>query len=92
MENTLKAIQRIIDTVWTLDFEIINEKEVKIKSLCNQNPEGYKAEKQLPSFSLIEGAGRVVEGVRIAQVGDGAAFANGTHHKVSNPQFIFSYS
>ena len=62
--DALKATQRLIDSVWTLTYKIIDGK-VEILEHNRTDPEGYEKEGELPNFNLLEGNDREVYGVLI---------------------------
>ncbi|WP_396146039.1 hypothetical protein [Flavobacterium sp.] len=91
----MKATKRLIDSVWTLEYEIVNENCIKILHYDNQDAEGYQKEKQLPRCELEETKDRTVTVVWIkpyvpfeyTMVKD----HNARKYEVINPQFVFSY-
>lgn len=92
----MKATKRLIDTVWTLEYEIVDENCIKILSYTNQDKEGYEKEKQLPRCELEETKDRIVTGVWIksfvpfeyTMVKDKKA----KKYQVTNPRFVFNYT
>jgi len=76
----IKAIERLINSVWTVTADISGD-TATIKAYSRDDEEGYRLEHSLPQGRLIEGEGRIVEGLVI----------DGETYTVSNPQFIFSY-
>jgi hypothetical protein len=91
----MKATKRLIDAVWTLEYEIVDDKTIKIIQYNSSDPEGYQKEKQLPRCELEETKDRTVISVWIkpyvpfeyAMVKDHKA----KKYEVVNPQFVFSY-
>ncbi|WGH49727.1 hypothetical protein [Alishewanella phage vB_AspM_Slickus01] len=79
--DTVYAVKRLIDSVWTLGFRIIDGK-VEIISHDSDNSIGYQHEKDLPKFQLNEDPSRIVQGVTIGY----------WYFEVVNPQYVFSYS
>jgi hypothetical protein len=94
--TTLLAAQRLIDSVWTVAYQIVGEGKVKILSHSRENPEGYKRERELPRFGKVENPeGRIFTHLRIQNVPDPwsnwADKDNSTTYEVVNPQNVFSY-
>lgn len=81
----IKLVNRILDSVWTTTADIFEDGTAIIKAYSRDDEVGYTLEKSLPKGRLIEGEGRIVEGLEI----DGG-FYGGTY-TVKNPQHIFSY-
>lgn len=75
------AVKRLIDSVWTLGYEEVDEYNVRVFSYDRDNPVGYEKEKELPKLVNIENDERVLEAVEI----------DGKRYAVVNPCFIFSY-
>lgn len=91
----MKATHRLIDSVWTLEYEVISETEIKILNFSRDDEEGYKKEKQLPQCSIIEDNERTVTEVMIRNTFDPFNWVNRDNcdhvYKVINPQHVFSY-
>ena len=93
--TTLMATERLIDSVWTVVYQIVEEGKVKILSYDRNNPEGYKQERELPRMSMKEDGKRVVTHLRIDS--DPGYFDywcqndKGELYEVVNPQYVFSY-
>ena len=81
----MKATKRLIDSVWTLQYTMVNGYTINIVSYNRDDPEGYEKEDKLPKVRLIEKEGRVVIFVKITE--DNKT----TIYEVQNPQYIFSY-
>lgn len=76
------ATNRLIDSVWTLGYEVIGE-EIKIISYDRDNEIGYMQESTLPiANKIIENEDRIVQSVVI----------NGEEFNVVNKGHVFSYS
>lgn len=89
----LLATARLLDSVWTLEYEIEDEK-VRIISYGRDNQAGYDQEESLPRVRVRENEHRTVLGVWIAPFNRFENFASrqrGQYYEVSNPQYIFSY-
>lgn len=76
----IKATHRLLDSVWTVTADISGN-TATIKAYSRDDEDGYRLEKSLPKGHLIEGEGRIVEGLEI----------DGETYTVNNPQYIFSY-
>lgn len=84
--NKMKAIQRRIDSVWTLEYEFINDHTIKIIAYGRNDPEGYDKEGILPKAILVEASGRIINFVKINDGG------KTTIYQVENPKNIFKYN
>ena len=80
MKN-LKAIHRIINSVWTIEYKHVTSTEVEIIRYSRDDDEGYNKEKELPEGDVIENDKRIATGIK---VGDQT-------FTVINPRYIFSY-
>ena len=94
--ETLLATQRLIDSVWTVEYQIVGEGKVKILSYTRENPEGYKRERELPRFSKTENAdGRIFTHLHVGEGnnphGCWVDVSKATTYEVVNPQNVFSY-
>jgi hypothetical protein len=76
----VKAIKRLINSVWTVTADISGN-TATIKAYSRDDEDGYRLEHSLPQGTLIEGEGRIVEGLEI----------DGETYTVNNPQHVFSY-
>lgn len=86
------ATKRLIDSVWTMAYEM-KDNQVVIHSYDRDNPIGYDKEKELPQFEMIEGDKRVVTGVIIAEEYQQfrRGIDDGVEYTVANPKYVFSY-
>tara|TARA_R110001583_G_scaffold52147_6_gene162186 strand:+ start:650 stop:1456 length:807 start_codon:yes stop_codon:yes gene_type:complete len=87
------ATKRLIDSVWTMGYEIKDDMAV-IHSYDRENPIGYEQEKSLPQVSVKESAGRIVTSVVINENYDPFRMDHskgGKEYVVANPKFVFSY-
>lgn len=50
----MKATHRLIDSVWTVEYEVLNEYQVNILKFTREDPEGYKRERELPQCEVLE--------------------------------------
>ena len=76
----IKATHRLINSVWTVTADISGN-TATIKAYSRNDEDGYRLEHSLPKGRLIEGEGRIVEGLEI----------DGETYTVNNPQHVFSY-
>jgi hypothetical protein len=83
MTTTHKAVQRILDSVWTLAYQKLGSNKVKIISYDRHDSQGYDNEKTLPHSKVIESD----DGLRTVK----KVLINGDEFIVANPQYIFSY-
>jgi hypothetical protein len=93
----MKATERMINSVWTVEYEIVSEGKVKILAYNRDDEEGYKREKELPRCKVIEDRVRNVKGLRISPVQPFSYMSieqddNSEYFEVVNVQHIFSYS
>lgn len=91
----MKATQRLIDSVWTLEYEITPENKLRILNYSRKDEEGYRKEKELMQCELIETEKRIVVGVLLKpyEPFQWVTEENATEkYEVENPQFIFSYT
>jgi hypothetical protein len=91
------AVNRLIDSVWTLEFDIVDDK-IQIHSHNRENPVGYELEHELPNFLLHEDDSnnqRTVVGVDLFNVPHKYFIGIDTdsilEYPVANPGNIFSY-
>ncbi|EGR0468600.1 hypothetical protein FG064_16510 [Vibrio cholerae] len=94
--ETYLAVERLIDSVWTVKFLFLKE-GIRIISYSRENPDGYKNEKQLPKANIIEGDKRVAIAIQLYRpeamlLGSDRETHLYGEYPVLNPQFIFSYS
>lgn len=87
------ATQRLINSVWTVGYKVINENKVEILSYSRENPIGYKQEKTLNRGGLIETDKRIVTHLIIEPYEPFKSWVNGSGKKyeVINPKYIFDY-
>lgn len=77
----MKAVKRIINSVWTLEYNLVALGEIEILHFSRDDEEGYRNEYTLPKGDVIENAERIVTG----------AVISGIDYKVINQKHIFSY-
>jgi hypothetical protein len=89
------ATQRLIDSVWTVSYRIVDEakSEIEILSYDRDNPIGYEQEKTLNRGGLVESEGRIVTELIIEPYEPFKSWINGsgTKYTVINPKHIFDY-
>ena len=92
----MKATKRLIDSVWTVEFNILNENEVEILKYSREDPEGYEKERELPQHRLVEDENRTAVELLIRDKYDAFEWVNEENcdhrYKVTNPKHIFDYS
>jgi hypothetical protein len=81
----MKAVKRIINAVWTLEYTLQPDGTVFIHAYSKDDPEGKLRERELPTVRIIEDAERTVTEVYITKGGVQ------TQHRVANPGFVFSW-
>jgi hypothetical protein len=92
----MKATERMIDSVWTVEYEVVGENEAKILAFNREDPEGYEKERELPRCNLAEAGDRTVVGLTISpyesfRYGASMTYPESKFYKVVNPKYIFSY-
>lgn len=88
----IKATKRLIDSVWTVEFEDLGNNQARIIRYSRNDEEGYEKEGKLPYGTVIEDEGRTVTGVRI----DSHHWSDDKNktvktYTVVNPDHVFSY-
>ena len=91
----LKATHRLIDSVWTVGYNIVNENEIEVISFNRNDPEGYKNERTLPQCTVIEDDKRNFVGLMVRDKFysfDWVNKENADHtYKVVNQKNVFDY-
>lgn len=91
----MKATNRLIDSVWTVEFNVISDTEVEILKFTREDIEGYEKEKQLPQCAVIEGDKRTFEKLLVRNSYDQFGRVNkdncDNEYTVVNPRYIFNY-
>lgn len=90
----MKATERLINKVWTLEFEKVSETEIKILNFSREDLDGYKNETAYPRLSLHEDNRRNVLGVYLMPYEPFACWADVNKFecfKVINPDYVFNY-
>lgn len=55
----IKATQRLIDSVWTVEYKVLNETEVEIIKFGRNDKDGYVNERNLSQHKIIETDDRI---------------------------------
>jgi len=90
----MKATKRLISSVWTVEYVILNKDQVLILNYSREDPEGYAREHELPQCELEQAEGRIVTHLLIRPY---KSFGwvdrkNATEvYQVMNPKHIFDY-
>lgn len=81
----MKATNRIIDSVWTLTYLVLDDITIQILDYTREDKDGYELENRIPTFNIYEDHNRNIIFVKL--------IFNGVSKwmKVHNPQEIFSY-
>lgn len=90
----MKATIKLINSIWTLEFQAVSETEIEILRYSRDDPEGYEKEDQFPRLMIDEDADRTVQGVYLMPFHPFKCWANisdSVYLKVVNPAHIFSY-
>lgn len=95
--KTIKATQRLIDSVWTVTFRHVDESTVEILSYNREDEEGYDNERVLSRCRLIEDDKRIVNSLAIQPYKGSNSLAiirdaDTIIYKVVNPKHVFSYN
>ena len=79
----MKAVNRIIDSVWTIEYELVpeNPNAIKLLRYSRNDPEGYEREHELPKGRLVESPHRLVVAAEIGGLG----------YDVENKKHVFDY-
>lgn len=76
-----KAVKRLINSVWTVEFKKIDNMNVEIVRYSRSDEEGYRKEKELPQGYLLENDQRIAQKLML----------NGVEFNIINKQHVFSY-
>jgi len=89
MKNKKLAVERILDSVWTIEYESVLG-GVFIHSYNRNNQVGYEQEQDLPKGRLIENNGKHSSDCNGERIVTGLSIG-GEIIDVVNPQYVFSY-
>ena len=89
----MKATKRLINSVWTLDFEVVGPNRAKVIAFSRDDVEGYEKEKELNRHQTDEGEGRILKGFWVSPYKpfDYVASVDGEYYTVENPKHVFDY-
>jgi hypothetical protein len=91
----MKATHRLIDSVWTVEYNEVSPTEVEILSFNRTDPEGYEKERQLPQCTVIEDDNRTFVGLLVRDKFESFKWVNKENcdrkYVVVNPKHVFSY-
>jgi len=91
----MKATHRLIDSVWTVEYEVLNETEIEVIKFTRNDPDGYEKERELPQCSVIEDDCRNFIGLLVRDkfnVFDWVDYDNcDREYEVKNVKYVFSY-
>lgn len=93
--ETLKATQSLIDSVWTLEYNLLPNGKLEVIKYSREDAEGYEKEKTLPRLSNVEDKDRILTGVYLEAYEPFKYWAEpttATFYEVENPKHIFSYN
>lgn len=93
----VKATHRLLDSVWTAEYEVISESEKTIKLIkySRNDPEGYNRERELPQCTDIEAEGRIITHLMVRDKYKPFDWVSEKDcdriYKLINPDHVFSY-
>lgn len=91
----MKATKRLIDSVWTIEYNVISENEVEITHFSRTDEEGYRRERELPQGVIIEAEHRTAVELIVRDKFDSFEWVNKDNadhiYKIINPKHIFDY-
>ena len=88
MSQVKIATNRLINSVWTLEYRL-HDNKIEIVSHSRDNRAGAEFEGQVPKYTLIEDEKRTVTHVRLWM--DSHRKSQHLEFPVSNPAYVFSY-
>ncbi|EKA5635843.1 hypothetical protein OKZ62_001747 [Vibrio navarrensis] len=93
--QTYRAVKRLIDSVWTVQF-LFTDEGVHIISYSRDDEVGYVEEKRLPKAIIVEDENRIARSIKVFSPETILLEADRDDHligeyNVLNPKFIFSY-
>lgn len=90
MSKKLLATQRLINSVWSLVYELTEDGKVNIISHGRDNKDGYTQEGKVDQFRIREDKNRTALSVVFAPA-DPFDFNEDRELQVANPKHIFDY-
>ena len=65
LPNVKKATNRIMDSVWTIEYNIINDEKVELIRYSRDDEEGYEREKELSTGIIRQDKDRTAQELHI---------------------------
>ncbi len=94
-QATRKATERLIDSVWTIEFLINEEGKAVIVKLCRDDKEGYEKEKEFMRGAVIEDHERTAVKLCLRPYENFGGWCNESNctesYEIANPKHIFEY-
>jgi len=92
----MKATKRLIDSVWTVEYNIVGENEVEIIKYSRDDEDGYVNEANYPQCTIFEDDKRTAIELLIRNKYEQfGSFVNKVNcdkcYKIINPKHIFNY-
>jgi hypothetical protein len=92
----MKATKRLIDSVWTIEYEILESGEAEILRYSRDDVEGYEKEKELPLGHIVEDEQRTAVMLILSPYKPFQYLADATDfqaktYMIANQKHIFSY-
>lgn len=91
----MKATHRLIDSVWTVEYNIVSPTEVEILRFSREDPEGYQKERELPQCQVVENEKRDFVGLLVRDKFDSFEWVNlgncDHQYVVVNVKHVFDY-
>lgn len=87
----LKATQRAISSVWTIEYRLLGDDKVEILKYGRDDPEGYEREGELPKGKIEEDKDRNAVSLMVWNP-DSSNLLGIDIYTIANPKHIFSYS
>lgn len=91
----MKATHRLIDSVWTVEYNVVSPTEVEIIKFTREDQEGYDKERELPQCAIIEGDKRTFIQLLVKDKYISFEWVNKETcdhtYTVTNPRYIFNY-
>ena len=91
----MKATHRLINSVWTVEYNIVSPTEVEIVKFSREDPEGYERERELPQCTVVEAEGRIFAALLVRDAFDAFGWVNlencDRKYVVTNQKHVFDY-